>query len=67
MSWDAIDFERGRIIVPAGVAKTGRKRKIDMQSNLVAWLEPFRTKHGKIYAGTPERRIPRLAKAAKVP
>jgi integrase len=67
LSWDAIDFERGRIIVPAAVAKTGRKRKIDMQPNLVAWLEPFRTKHGKIYANTPERRIPRLAKAAKLP
>jgi integrase len=28
--WEAINFERGDIIVPAAIAKTGRKRKIKM-------------------------------------
>src|SRR5450756_1934261 len=32
MSWDAINFERGDIIVPAAIAKTERKRKIKMLS-----------------------------------
>src|SRR5262249_34892125 len=27
LSWNAIDFERGTITVPAAIAKTGRKRK----------------------------------------
>jgi hypothetical protein len=34
----AIDFERGTIIIPAAIAKTGRKRKLDMAENLAEWL-----------------------------
>ncbi|HEU5312620.1 MAG TPA: hypothetical protein VFU08_02260 [Candidatus Udaeobacter sp.] len=30
LTWEAINFERGDIIVSAAIAKTGRKRKIVM-------------------------------------
>src|SRR5581483_187386 len=44
LSWDAINFERGTITVPAAIAKTGRKRKIVMAENLSQWLAPYRMK-----------------------
>jgi integrase len=66
LSWDAINFERGTITVPADIAKTGRKRKIVMNENLVAWLnlQPF--KHGPIFAIDPHRRIAKVVKASGV-
>src|SRR5262245_48947272 len=40
LSWDAINFERGTVTVPASIAKTARKRKIVMSENLMEWLAP---------------------------
>ena len=47
--WQSINFERGDIIVPAAIAKTGRKRKIVMSDNLLEWLAPYRVKSGPIF------------------
>jgi integrase len=66
LKWESINFERGAIIVPAAIAKTNRKRKIVMSENLVAWLAPYRMKHGAIFAHDPQRRIAKLAKASGV-
>ena len=49
LTWESINFERGHIIVPAAIAKTGRKRKIVMSENLIAWLAPYRVKSGPIF------------------
>ena len=55
--WQSINFERGDIIVPAAIAKTNRKRKIVMSENLLAWLSPYRVKHGPIFDIDPQARI----------
>lgn len=66
LSWDAINFDRGTITVPASIAKTARKRKIVMHENLLEWLAPFRVKSGPIFDIDPRKRIAKIVKAAKV-
>jgi integrase len=64
--WEAINFERGYIIVPAAIAKTGRKRKIPMHDNLQEWLAPFRMKSGPIFKIDPQGRIEKVVTASGV-
>ena len=64
--WASINFDRGYIIVPAAIAKTGRKRKIVMHENLLQWLLPYRVKSGPIFAQDPQRRIAKVVKASGV-
>jgi len=66
LSWDAINFDRGTITVPASIAKTARKRKIVMSENLMEWLAPYRLKSGAIFDIDPRKRIAKVVKAAKV-
>jgi len=67
LSWDAINFERGTITVPAEIAKTGRKRKIAMSENLAEWLKPHRFKKGgPIFAIDPRKRTAKVVNASKV-
>jgi integrase len=66
LKWDAINFDRRTITVPAAIAKTGRKRKIVMPENLLEWLAPFRVKSGPIFAIDPRRRIEKVVKASGV-
>jgi integrase len=66
LEWDAINFDRQTITVPAAIAKTGRKRKIVMAENLLEWLKPHRFKHGPIFAIDPRKRIAKVAKASGV-
>jgi integrase len=64
--WSSINFDRGAIIVPEAIAKTGRKRKIVMSENLLAWLKPFRMKSGPIFAIDPQARIEKVVAASGV-
>lgn len=64
--WDAINFERGTITVPAAIAKTGRKRKIVMSENLSQWLAPYRFKSGPIFAIDPRKRTAKVVKASGI-
>jgi integrase len=66
LKWEAINFERGSIIVSAEIAKTGRKRKIAMNENLIEWLKPFRFQRGPIFALDPRKRIAKIVKLSKV-
>jgi integrase len=66
LSWDAINFDRGAITVPASIAKTARKRKIVMSENLLEWLAPYRVKSGPIFKTDPRKRIAKLVKASGV-
>jgi integrase len=66
LKWDAIDFDRGTITVPAAIAKTGRKRKIVMSENLLEWLSPHRVKGGPIFNKDPRKRIAKVVKASEV-
>ena len=64
--WEAINFERGDIIVPAAIAKTGRKRKIVMSENLLHWLKPYRVKSGPVFNIDPRRRIEKVVEASRL-
>jgi integrase len=66
LKWEAINFDRGYIIVSAEIAKTGRKRKIVMSENLVRWLLPYRVKSGPIFKIDPSRRIVKAVQASGV-
>ena len=66
LSWGAINFERATITVPASIAKTGRKRKIVMNENLLQWLLPYRVKSGPIFAKDPRKRIAKVVKASGI-
>ena len=66
LSWGAINFDRATITVPASVAKTGRKRKIVMNENLLQWLLSYRVKSGPIFAKDPRKRIAKVLKVSGV-
>ena len=66
LDWSAVDFARGTLTVPAAIAKTGRKRKVDMAENLRAWLAPYTGRRGPIFATDPDGRIGKLSAAAGV-
>jgi integrase len=66
LKWEAINFDRGYIIVSAVIAKTARKRKIVMSENLLQWLEPYRVKSGPIFNIDPTKRIAKVVKASGV-
>jgi integrase len=66
LMWEAINFSRGCVIVSAAIAKTGRKRKITMNENLLEWLAPYRLKSGAIFAKDPRKRIAKVVKASGV-
>lgn len=66
LSWDAINFDRRTITVPASIAKTARKRKIVMSENLMEWLAPYRLKSGPIFDIDPRKRIAKVVKTSSV-
>jgi integrase len=48
LDWSDFDFESKTIYIGKSAAKTGRDRVVDMPDNLVAWLQPYARKSGKI-------------------
>jgi hypothetical protein len=64
--WEAINFDRGYLIVSASIAKTGRKRKIDLPENLLAWLAPYRNRSGAIFDRDFRKPLARACAAARV-
>src|SRR6266567_1735135 len=66
LDWSAIDFDRETILTSAAIAKTGRKRKIEMSKNLIAWLRPYKGSKGPIFDRDPRKRMAKLSKAAGV-
>lgn len=66
LKWEDINFTTSSLIVPAAIAKTGRKRKITMADNLKAWLAPYQGRKGGIFTIDPRKSMAKVAKAAKV-
>ncbi|SRR6266849_1943095 len=66
LAWESINFDRGTLVIPSAIAKTGRKRKIDLAENVLAWLAPYRGKHGPIFAQDPRKRMAKVSKASGV-
>jgi integrase len=48
LSWHHLKWDEQLIEVPATSSKTAARRFVTMQPNLVAWLTPYRDKHGPI-------------------
>jgi integrase len=67
LTWESINFDRGTLLIPAALAKTGRKRKIDLSENALAWLAPYRGKRGAIFAQDPRKRMAKVSFASRVP
>jgi integrase len=64
--WESINFNRGYIIVPASIAKTNRKRKIDLPENALEWLAPYRNRTGPIFDRDFRKPLKRACEAAGV-
>ena len=50
LDWSAIDFEKGSITVAASIAKTGKRRVIELNDTLRYWLQPYAKPQGSIVA-----------------
>jgi integrase len=66
LAWEAINFDRGYLIISAHIAKTNRKRKIDLPENALQWLAPYRTRQGAIFAHDFRAPLARCCKLARV-
>jgi hypothetical protein len=64
--WESVNFNRGYIIVPASIAKTNRKRKIDLPENALEWLAPYRNRTGPIFDRDFRKPLKRTCEAARV-
>jgi integrase len=62
LQWADVDFGDGLITVRS--AKTGRKRFVKMQRNLLAWLAPYRMKAGAVVASINFRKQSEADRAA---
>lgn len=48
LEWKDVHFDSGLIEVPALKAKTASRRFVQIQPNLNVWLQPYRTRSGKV-------------------
>jgi integrase len=64
--WESVNFNRGYIIVPASIAKTNRKRKIDLPENALEWLTPYRNRIGPIFDRDFRKPLKRACNAARI-
>jgi integrase len=66
LSWHSINFTGGYLLVSAHIAKTNRKRKIDLPENALEWLTPYRARQGAIFDKDFRKPLARACKAAGV-
>jgi integrase len=64
--WQSINFNRGYLIIPASIAKTNRKRKVDLPENALRWLAPYRNRTGPIFKGDFRKPLARACEGAHV-
>ncbi len=63
LEWEDVKFDQGLILVDAKKSKTGQRRLVPMQENLVKWLHSFRDSSGRIYESP--RTLGRITSLAK--
>ena len=66
LAWENIDFSKRTVLVPADIAKTGRKRKIVMPANLFKCLAPYRSLRGPVFNKDPRKRLAHLTETSGV-
>ena len=59
-----VDQRRGHIEVKSSKAKSARRRIVQMQPNLAAWLHPFAGMKGRLVPVGARRKLERVRKAA---
>jgi integrase len=58
MRWDSVQLDEHHIVLPREVTKTSKRRVIDIEPNLAAWIEWYASKHGKQTGNvTPSRAL----------
>src|SRR5262245_1024899 len=62
LDFNEINFERGHITVAAEKSKTATRRLVPILPNLAQWLNPYRSRKGKVVKYSVERRTIVFAK-----
>jgi len=52
LEWSDVDLKGGHITIGAKKAKTATRRTVPIAENLLAWLNPYAERKGKIWPGT---------------
>jgi integrase len=66
LDWSEVDQNRGHIEVKGSKAKSARRRIIQMQPNLAAWLQPYTRMTGRAVPVNPRKKLELVRKAAKL-
>jgi integrase len=64
LDWNEVDLARGHIEVKAAKANSARRRIIQIQPNLVAWLRPYAAMKGSVVPEGAHGKLDRVRKAA---
>jgi integrase len=64
LDWGEVDLVRGHIEVKAAKAKSARRRIVQMQPNLIAWLRPYSEMKGRLVPEGYRGKLERVRKAA---
>ena len=64
LDWSEVDLTRAHIEVTAAKAKTARRRIVQIQPNLAAWLRPYAMMKGHIVPVGARRKLGRVRKGA---
>jgi integrase len=66
LDWNEIDLVRGFVEIKASKAKTARRRLIEIQPNLAAWLTPYSAMTGPVVPANARKKMDLVRKAAKL-
>jgi integrase len=64
LDWSEVDLARGHIEVKAAKAKSARRRIVQIQSNLAAWLRPYSGMTGHVVPAAARGKLDRVRKAS---
>jgi integrase len=64
LEWSEIDLVRGFIEVKASKAKSARRRIVEIQPNLAAWLGPYRNMAGRLVPPNARNKLDVIRKEA---
>jgi integrase len=64
LEWSEVDLVRGLIEVKASKAKSARRRIVEIQPNLAAWLRPYSGMRGRLVPVNARYKLDAICKAA---
>jgi len=66
LDWSEVDQRRGHIEIKSSKAKSARRRIVEMQPNLRAWLRPYAEMTGALVPVNSRKKLDVVRKAAKL-